>query len=132
MSTLWNFFIRAVGTAVGLWVVTYFIGGVSVYGVTDEERLVSFLGSAAVIVVLNMTVRPVLRLLGLPLTILTLGLFALVINAFVFLLAGSVSSALGLGLTVANFRAAFFGAIVLGFVNWVLGPFTGALRARRR
>lgn len=131
VSTLWNFFIRAAGTALALWVVTEVIQGVSVYGVTQEDRLIAFLGSAAVIVLLNMTVRPVLYLLGLPLTILTLGFFALFINAAVFLLAGSFSSALGLGLWVEDFQAAFFGAIIMGLVNWFLGPLTGALRTRR-
>ncbi|KQB84611.1 phage holin family protein [Corynebacterium oculi] len=131
MSGLWNFFIRAVGTAVALWAVTELIAGVSIYGATQEERLVAFLGSAALIVALNMTVRPVLRLIGLPLTILTLGFFALIINAAVFLFAGSLSSSLGLGLFVADFRSAFWGSIVMGLVNWLLGPLTGMLRARR-
>ncbi len=131
VGALWNFLVRSAGTAVALWVVTEVVAGLSVYGAHPEQRWVSFLGSAAVIVVLNMTVRPALRLLGLPLTILTLGLFALFINAAVFLLAGSVSSALGLGLSVSGFRAAFLGALVMGLVNWLLGPLAGALRTRR-
>lgn len=131
MSGLWNFLVRAAGTAVALWAVTRLVSGVSIYGATQEERLVAFLGSAALIVALNMTVRPVLRLIGLPLTILTLGFFALIINALVFLFAGSLSTALGLGLTVSDFHAAFWGALVMGLVNWALGPLTGALRVRR-
>ncbi|WPF66206.1 MULTISPECIES: phage holin family protein [unclassified Corynebacterium] len=130
MSGLWNFLVRAAGTAVALWAVTQLIAGVSIYGATQEDRLIAFLGSAALIVALNMTVRPVLRLIGLPLTILSLGFFALIINAGVFLFAGSLSEALGLGLTVDSFRAAFWGALVMGLVNWLLGPLTGALRVR--
>lgn len=138
MSLIWNFLVRAVGTAVGLWVVTYFISGVTVtapaqplVGNGENDRLWVFLGCAAVILLLNMTVRPVLRLLGLPLTILTLGLFALVINAGVFLLAEIVAQALGLGLHVASFGAAFWGAIIMALVSWILGPITGLLSARR-
>ncbi|WP_145941673.1 MULTISPECIES: phage holin family protein [Corynebacterium] len=138
MGLIWNFLVRAVGTAVGLWVVTYFISGVTVtapaeplVGNGENDRLWVFLGCAAVILLLNMTVRPVLRLLGLPLTILTLGLFALVINAGVFLLAGVLAQAVGLGLDIATFGAAFWGAIIMALVSWILGPVTGLLSARR-
>lgn len=138
MGFIWNFLVRAVGTAVGLWVVTYFISGVTVtapaqplVGNGENDRLWVFLGAAAVILLLNTTVRPVLRLLGLPLTILTLGLFALVINAGVFLLAEFVAQALGLGLHVASFGAAFWAAIIMALVSWILGPVTGLLSARR-
>lgn len=138
MGLIWNFLVRAAGTAVGLWVVTYFVTGVSVsapaqplVGDGANDRLWVFLGCAAVILLLNMTVRPVLRLLGLPLTILTLGLFALVINAGVFLLAETVAQAVGLGLHITTFGAAFWGAIIMALVSWILGPLTGALSARR-
>ena len=138
MGVIWNFLVRAVGTAVGLWVVTYFVTGVTVtapdqplVGDGENDRLWVFLACAAVILLLNMTVRPVLRLLGLPLTILTLGLFAFVINAAVFLLAETVAQAVGLGLHIATFGAAFWGAIIMTLVSWILGPLTGALSARR-
>jgi putative membrane protein len=137
MSFIWNFLVRAAGTAAALWVVVYFVTGVTVtepaepmVGDGSNDRLWVFLGSAAVILLLNMTVKPVLRLLGLPLTILTLGLFALVINAFVFLLAGTLAEAIGLGLTVHSFSAAFWGAIIMAIVSWILGPITGLLSAR--
>lgn len=138
MSFIWNFLVRAAATAAALWVVVYFVSGVTVIepsqplvGDGANDRLWLFLGSAAVILLLNMTVRPVLHILGLPLTILTLGLFALVINAFVFLFAGTLSQAMGLGLVVDSFMAAFWGAIIMTVVNWILGPVTGLLSARR-
>ncbi|HIW91140.1 MAG TPA: phage holin family protein [Candidatus Corynebacterium avicola] len=138
MSFIWNFLVRAAATAAALWVVVYFVSGVTVIepsqplvGDGSNDRLWLFLGSAAVILLLNMTVRPVLHILGLPLTILTLGIFALVINAFVFLFAGTLSQAMGLGLVVDSFMAAFWGAIIMTVVNWILGPITGLLSARR-
>ncbi|MGO1949110.1 MAG: phage holin family protein [Mycobacteriaceae bacterium] len=138
MGFFWNFLVRAVGTAAALWVVVYFVAGVHVTAPVEplvgdgaNDQLWVFLGSAVVILLLNMTVKPVLRLLGLPLTILTLGLFALVINAFVFMLAGTLAQAIGLGLTVDSFGAAFWGAIIMAVVNWILGPLTGLLSARR-
>jgi putative membrane protein len=128
VSTLWNFLVRAAGTAVALWVVTGLLGGVRVLTPTtpivgdgSADRVIVFLGCGAVILLLNMTVRPVLHIIGLPVTILTLGLFALVINALVFLAAAALSDAVGLGLQVDTFGAAFWAAIIMAVVNWVNG-----------
>lgn len=137
-SGLWNLFIRAAGTAVALWVVTLLIDGVGIAtpstipaGDGQYDRLLVFLGVAAVIVLLNMLVRPVLQLIGFPITLLTLGLFALVINAAVFLLAEWISQALGMGLSIDTFWDAFWGAIIMAIVNWLLGPLTGMLSSKR-
>lgn len=139
LSGLWNLFIRAVGTAVALWVVTLIIDGVTIAtpntilaGDGQYDRLLVFLGVAAVIVLLNMLVRPVLQLIGSPITLITLGLFALVINAAVFLLAEWISQALGMGLSIETFWDAFWGAIIMAIVNWLLGPLTGMLSTKRR
>lgn len=135
MSTLWNLLVRAAGTAVALWVVVNLVGGVDVVtpasplvGDGSHDRLLVYLLSGAVILLLNMTVRPVLQLIGLPVSILTLGLFALVINGVVFVLAATVTESLGMGLTVATFGAAFWGAIIMAVVNWFLGPLVGMLQ----
>ena len=64
---------------------------------------------------------------ALPLEILTLGLFTLVINGFLFWLVGS----LGIGLTVRDFWAGFWGAIVTAIISWILSLFTGGLEDRR-
>ena len=135
MSFIWNFGPcrghrrRTVGRGLLVSGVTVRAGR-ALIGDGSNDRLWVFLGSAAVILLLNMTVRPVLHILGLPLSILTLGLFALVINALVFLLAGTLSQAIGLGLMVDSFMAAFWGAIIMAVVNWILGPITGLLSAR--
>ncbi|CCI84023.1 phage holin family protein [Corynebacterium otitidis] len=138
MGCLWNLLVRSAGTAVALWAATALIDGLAVatpieplVGDGGYDRLIVFLASAGIIVLVNMTVRPVLHLLGLPLTILTLGIFALVINAIALLFAGAVANAVGLGLYIDGFGAAFLGAIILGLVNWLLGPLVGALSAPR-
>lgn len=137
MSTLWNLLVRAAGTAVALWVVVALVNGVHVrvpdsplMGDGSQDKLIVYLVSALVILVLNMTVRPVLHLIGLPVTIVTLGLFALVINAVAFALAAAVTEAIGLGLSIDSFGAAFWGAIIMAVVNWVIGPLVGMLQTR--
>ena len=69
--------------------------------------------------VVNSVVRPVLTLLTLPITFLTLGLFLLVINAFTFWFASEISY----GVHIASFWGAFWGGLVI----WVTGIFTNRL-----
>jgi putative membrane protein len=66
---------------------------------------------------LNASVRPLLKLLTLPLLILTLGLFTFVINAVMLLITGWVSERLGLGFHVAGFWPAFWGGLVISIVS---------------
>ncbi|MGP6175101.1 phage holin family protein [Corynebacterium sp. A21] len=139
LTGLWNLIVRSIGTAIALWVVTLFVEGVTIAtpevilaGDGAYDRQLVFLAVAAVIVLLNMLVRPVLSLIGLPITIITLGLFALVINAAIFLMAEWISTQLSLGLSIETFMDAFWGAVIMGLVNWLLGPLTGMLSSKKR
>ena len=67
----------------------------------------------------NAVVRPVMTLLTLPLTVLTLGLFYLVVNAAAF----GLAAALVPGFSVASFWSALLGALVVSLVSWVVGAF---------
>src|ERR687885_3075955 len=71
---------------------------------------------ALVLGVLNAFLRPIILLLTLPLTLLTLGLFTLVVNAIVFWLATLI---LGGGIQVPDFGAAFLGALLVSLVSFV-------------
>lgn len=71
---------------------------------------------ALVLGLVNAIIRPVLVLLTLPVTLLTLGLFILVINALLFWFVASFID----GFTVIGFWAAFFGALVYGLISWIL------------
>ena len=128
MIGILRFLLNIVVTAIALYTVTQFVSGVSV---TPADDPWAFIWVALVFIVVNAVVGPVLRLLGAPFTILTLGLFALVINAALFLLAGWLSGALGLGLRVDGFVPALFGAVVMGVATWVMGLVLGAVGLRR-
>ncbi|HSD61016.1 MAG TPA: phage holin family protein [Burkholderiales bacterium] len=78
------------------------------------ESLGTALVAALLLGLLNTLVRPLLVLLTLPITVLTLGLFILVINALVFWFVGSFVK----GFEVAGFWPAFWGAIVYSLVSW--------------
>ena len=87
---------------------------------------------AAIFGLVNTFVRPILRIFTLPITVLTLGLFLLVINALMLLLTGVISNELNLGLTVGDFLAALLGSIVISIVGMLLSTVIGSSRMAGR
>ena len=114
-NTLMPFLIRLLVNAAALWVATQVVPGVSYAG-----GPVPMLGVALVFGVLNASLRPVAKILTFPLIIVTLGIFALVINGLMLWLTSSLSSALGLGFHVSGFWAAFWGGLVVSLVSMML------------
>ena len=110
-----SFFTRLLVNAAALWVATKLVSGVTFVG-----GWVPFLGVAVVFGVVNAFIRPVLKILTFPIIILTLGIFALVVNGFMLMLTSSLSTRLGLGFHVSDFWAAFWGAIVVSIVSTML------------
>lgn len=93
-----------------------------------EMAWLKFLLVAFIFGLVNTFVRPVLRILTLPITLMTLGIFLIIINALMLLLTGAISAELDLGLTVADFIAALLGAIVISVVGFVLSLVIGTTR----
>jgi putative membrane protein len=89
-------------------------------GVSFDGGALPFLGVALVFGVVNAFIRPVLKILTFPLILVTLGLFALVVNGLMLWLTSSLSASLGLGFHVAGFAAAFWGAIVVSVTSLIL------------
>ena len=109
------FLIRWLVSAAALWVATRLVPGV-----TYEGGWVPFLGVALVFGVVNAFIRPVAKLLALPLIVLTLGLFSFVVNGLMLWLTSALAGALDLGFHVRGFWAAFIGALVVSFVSTLL------------
>jgi putative membrane protein len=80
------------------------------------DSLSTAVAAAAVLGILNVLVKPVLILLTLPLTILTLGFFLLIINALVFQWAGALVA----GFQVDSFGSALLAALIVSIVSWLL------------
>lgn len=110
-----GFLIHWVVLAVALWVAADLVPGVSV---ASWQALAV---GALVLGFVNAIIRPVLTLLTLPITVLTLGLFYLVVNAAAFALAASVVP----GFSIASFSSAVLGALVVSLVSWFISLFTG-------
>jgi putative membrane protein len=113
-----TFLLRLVVNAAALWVATRVVPGV-----TYEGGWLPFFAVALIFGVINATLRPLTKVLTCPLILLTLGLFALVVNGLMLWLTSSLASALGLGFHVSGFWAAFFGALVVSIVSTLLSLF---------
>jgi putative membrane protein len=122
MWLLWRLLINAAA----LWAATRLVPGMSFDG-----ELWLLLVVALIFGAINASVRPVLKLLTLPLLIVTLGLFTFVLNALMLWLTGAISDGLDLGFHVAGFTAAFIGALVVTAISFVLSLFVRPGRSAR-
>src|SRR5580692_177488 len=109
------FLVRLLVNAAALWAATRVVPGV-----TFDGGALPMLGVALVFGVLNASLRPLAKILTFPLIIVTLGIFALVINGLMLWLTSSLSSALGLGFHVSGFWPAFWGGVVVSIVSMML------------
>jgi putative membrane protein len=109
------FLVRLLVNAAALWVATQVVPGVTYHG-----GALPMLGVALVFGVINAFLRPLAKILTFPLIIVTLGVFALVINGLMLWLTSSLASALGLGFHVSGFWAAFWGGLVVSIVSTIL------------
>ena len=107
-----GFVLRTLLSAFGIWLAVYLVNGISTE--RDGEFATIFL-AGLVLSLLNAFVRPILTLVTLPITVLTLGLFLLVINAGMLGLAGSFVR----GLHVDGFGPALFGSIIVSMTSWI-------------
>lgn len=105
--------------AAALWVAVEVVPGLDFVG----DSPLAFLAIALVLGVTNAVLRPILRLLSFPLVVVTLGLFALVVNAVVLWIVIAVSDALDLGLASDGFGSTFLGALIVSLVTWALETF---------
>jgi putative membrane protein len=94
-------------------IASYLLDGIHVSG------FFSAFFAAAILGILNAFFRPILIILTLPLTVLTLGLFTFVINAILLMMASGVIS----GFEVRGFWTAVFGSLLISLVSWVLTSF---------
>jgi putative membrane protein len=114
-----SFLIGMVVTAVAVWASTL-VDGIDLGGDTVWASIGTLVLVALIFGLVNAFVKPVFQLLTGCLYILTLGLFALVANALMFLLVGWLSDTLGLPFEVDGFWPAFWGAIIVAVVTFVL------------
>jgi putative membrane protein len=110
-----GFLFRLLITALGLWLAATVVPGVQING------WAALLGAALVLGIVNAVIRPVILVLTLPLTVLTLGLFILVVNGIsLYLVAWLVP-----GFSLSGLGAAILASIVVGLTGWLASTFVG-------
>ncbi|HWP61114.1 MAG TPA: phage holin family protein [Candidatus Paceibacterota bacterium] len=103
--------LRYLGTVAAVLITVYLVPGISAPGGWISIFLLALVWSA-----ISLVIKPVLQILALPITILTFGIFSLILNALLFWLAAAIVP----GFTVSGFLSAFLGAIVLSILTWLI------------
>ena len=118
--TAMRFLIRLLVTALALWVATILISGITVSGRGAVANAFTLLVVALIFGIINAVIKPLVKLFGCVFYLLTLGLIAFVVNALLFLLTSWIADKLNLPFHVNGFWSAFWGAIVVGVVSWLI------------
>ena len=112
--------VRLLAGAVALAAAAWLIEGISIGPGTTSERAFTLLAVAVIFGLVNVIIRPIVRLISIPLFILTLGLFTFVVNALMLMLTAWIGDQFDLAFEVDGFWSALLGALVISIVTFVL------------
>ncbi len=119
-----GFVLRWIVTAVAVAAAVWLVPGVEVSSAT--ESWVGVAAFALLLALLNMSIKPILQVLSLPITCLTLGIFYLVVNTLMLYLAAWLAASLfSTGIVIDSFGSAFVASIVISVVSAILNAFVG-------
>jgi putative membrane protein len=113
--------IRAVLTAAALAVATWLVPGIELTSGSTASKVGTLLAVAVIFGLINAILKPIVKTVGCLFYVLTLGLIALVVNGLLLWLASWVADKLSLPFHITGFWAAFWGALIVSVVGWLLG-----------
>jgi putative membrane protein len=113
--------IRAVITAAALAVATALVPGIELGPGSTISKVATLVVVAVIFGVVNAILKPIIKTVGCLFYVLTLGLVGLVVNALLLWLASWAAGKLSLPFHITGFWPAFWGAIIVGVVGWLLG-----------
>ena len=108
-------------TAAALAVATWLVPGIELQTASGGKRIGTLIVVALIVGIVNAVIKPIVKTIGCLFYVLTLGLIGLVVNAFLLWLCSWVAGKLSLPFHITGFWAAFWGAIIVGVVGWLLG-----------
>ena len=118
--------IRVLITAVALFVATAVVPGIELRaGTSTLSKVVTLVVVALIFGIVNAVLKPIAKVVGCLFYVLTLGLIGLVVNGLLLLLTSWVAGKLSLPFHITGYWAAFWGAIIVGIVGWLLNMFVG-------
>jgi putative membrane protein len=113
--------IRIVASALALAVATAAVPGIELTTASVESKVLTLIAVALIFGVVNGVLKPIVKTVGCAFYVLTLGLIALVVNALLLWLTSYLAGDLKLPFHITGFWPAFWGAIIVGVVGWLLG-----------
>lgn len=120
-----NFVLRVIGIFIAVAVAVWLVPGIEVGGTVSTWASVFII--ALIIALLNMTIKPILQLFGLPITVITLGIFYIIINTALLYLASWLANGLfGIDFIIATFGSGFVASIVISIVSSIMNGLLGA------
>ena len=115
-----NFVVKTIANAGALAVAVWLIDNITLTGDSTGKKAATLLLVALIFGLVNVVVKPVVKLFSLPLLILTLGLFTLVVNALMLLLTSWLADKVDLSFQVEGFWTAVLGGLIISVVSWAL------------
>jgi len=115
-----RFLIRVLASAAALAVATAVVPGIELTTASVTSKVLTLLGVALIFGVINAVLKPIIKIVGCLFYILTLGLIALVVNALLLWLTSWLADKLNLPWHVTGFWPAFWGALIISIVSWLL------------
>ncbi|ANW19291.1 phage holin family protein [Streptomyces clavuligerus] len=115
-----NFLVKTIANGAALAVAVWLVGGITLTGANAGEKTLTLLAVLLLFGVVNTVVKPVVKLLALPLFIVTLGLIALVVNALMLMVTSWLADSFELGFHVDGFWPALLGGMIISVVAWAL------------
>ena len=123
-----NFIIRWIVTAVAVGVAVWIVPGISS---TGPNATLAVAALALVLSLINASLKPILQLLSMPITVLTLGIFYLIVNALLLELAAWAAGGIfSSGIVISGFGSAFLGSIVISIVSAIVNGIIGNSESR--
>jgi putative membrane protein len=115
--------IRVIANALALWAAVLLVDGIDVTAQDTVGQVVVYLVVGAIFGVVNAVIKPIVKTVGCLFYALTLGLIGLVVNALLFMLTAWIAGLFDVPFHVDGFWPAFWGAIVVTIVSWVVSMF---------
>ncbi|MFR0358718.1 phage holin family protein [Streptomyces sediminimaris] len=115
-----NFVVKTIANAGALAVAVWLLDKITLTGDSTGKKAGTLIIVALIFGFVNFLVKPVVKLLSLPLLVLTLGLFTLVVNALMLLLTSWLADKLDLSFHVEGFWTAVLGGLIISIVSWAL------------
>jgi putative membrane protein len=117
-----KFLLRWLGCFVGIAVAAWIVPGVTAVG----GDWLPFIATWLILALINVSIKPLMQLLSLPITVITLGLFYFFVNAALLMFAGWLSTNLfSTGIVISSFGSALIAALIVSIVSAIMNSLTG-------